>query len=124
MKKEDLELFIKLYEDIDILSSKIFRYAKEKYEDQLEFGRYSSDCDFELDERGLDIEYEKYGHDCPTSAYLPTIPLDYVVDESLWKQFLDKYFEAEIAKQKEAEKRKAEEEYQRYLKLKAKYETL
>lgn len=124
MKKEELELFIKLYEDIDILSSKIFRYVKEKYEDQLEFGRYSSDCDFELDEDGLHIQYEDYGYDLREYAYLPTIPVDYIADESLWKQFLDDYFEAEIAKQKEEEKRKSEEEYQRYLKLKAKYETV
>lgn len=92
MKKEELELFIKLYEDIDILSSKIFRYAKEKYEDQLEFGRYSSDCDFELDENGLRIQYEDYGYDLGKCAYLPTIPLDYVADESLWKQFLDEHY--------------------------------
>ena len=124
MEKEELKLFIKLHEDLDVLSSKIFRYAKEKYEEQLEYGGFSTDSGFMLDNDGLEIKYFDYGYDCSMQAFLPTIPLDYVVDESLWKQFLDEHFEAKIAKKKEEEKRKSEEEYQRYLKLKAKYETV
>lgn len=121
MTVKKLRLFIKLQEELYILSSKIFRYAKEKYEGQLAFGRYSSYCDFLLDENGLGIKYDDFGRDYSDCVFLPAIPLDCVADESLWKQFLDDYFERKIAKQK---RKTEEEEYQYYLRLKEKYETV
>ena len=127
MNVQDIKNFIKVKEELSNLSFDIFYYVKEKYVDQLEFGRYSSYSKYYfINEKELCIEYYEYGYDCYNENWLPKIPIEFLEEETSWKKFLDDYYEK---KKKEKEEKKAKEEQDKedrerelYKKLKQKFE--
>lgn len=123
MTVEDIKTFVRLEEELDNLCSTIFYYVKEKYVKQLDFNKYSSYRKYYVTLSGVSIEYEDYGYDLLATNCLPTIPFELLEIDSSWQQFLDDYYKKKI---EESEQKKAEEdnEYELYMKLKEKYETI
>ena len=127
MKTKDFETFIKLKEEISLLADKIFHYVKEKYVDQLQFGRLSEIDGEDLYESGLEIKYYYYGYDIYDCDHLPTIPIQLLENERSWKKFIDDYYGTKIAEEEKKKQRelqaKEEKERELYNKLKEKYES-
>ena len=92
MKVKDLKSFIKLDKEISTLCVNIFNYVKENYIHKLRYGTDSLFCGKFLNEDGLLIKYYDY-ENIMSYQYLVTIPLHLLNDESLWKKFLDEYYD-------------------------------
>lgn len=120
MKQEYIKAYAKLREELDLLANKIFNYVYDNYNRFLEFESYSRHCDINVHDDVLEIIYFDYYDNCDR-YYLPSIPINLLDDESLWKKFLDEYYELEIAEEEAEKKDKEKEERELYEELKKKY---
>lgn len=122
MTVEDIKTFIKLEEELDNLCSTIFYYVKDKYVEQLDFNKYSSYSKYYVTLSGISIEYKDcYGRDNRRNC-LPVIPYELLEVDSSWQQYFDDYFKEKIKESKQ--KAIEDSEYELYMKLKEKYETI
>ena len=127
MKKteEIFNNYIESYKAIEALCYKIWRYVYENYLDFLEYGKYSSFDEWELEDNHLSIKYYRTCYDLVDTAWLEDIPLDVIYNDT-WKEFIDEHYNKIKAKE-EAKKvvREAKEKTKRqklYEKLKQEFE--
>lgn len=121
MKLQDIQTYLRLKKELDDLCIAIFTYVKKKYEKQLEFGWYSTYCDYSITKTELCIDYCDYSYGRQEEDYLPDIPLELLESETSWQKFLDNYYEK---KKKEKEEKKAKEEQAKENKEREIYERL
>lgn len=119
--KTYLKMKVRIEEELNNLCSNIFSYVKDKYVEQLEFGRFSRYHTYFVNKESICIEYYEYGYDCHSEDYLPDIPLELLESETSWQKFLDDYYEK---KKKEKEEKKAKEEQAKENKEREIYERL
>lgn len=123
MNIQDIKTFIRVYNKLEDVSTKIFQYIKDNYLDQLRFGRYSRYQEFFIIANRLYISYYNPANELGECSYLPSIPIELLETESSWQQFLDSDFEKRRQKDKERKAlEKENKERELYEKLKKKYE--
>lgn len=127
MKLQDIKTMLNTKQELEKLSSVIFDYVKDKYQDLLKYNSRSAYDDFyEIDEKHLSVRYYDHGYTLYETEFLPDIPIELIENESDWKSFLDKHYEKEKeVKEKWAkieEQEKENKERKLYEELKKKYE--
>lgn len=127
MKKmeEIFNNYIESYKTIDAFCYKIWRYIYQNYLEFLEFGKYSSFDEWELEDNKLLIRYYRTSYDLVETAWVERIPLDVIYNDT-WKEFIDNHYNKIKAKEEaEKEVREAKEKIKRqklYEELKQEFE--
>lgn len=113
LTKELLEGYKAGFEVIDELVSEIFDYIYENYKEFLNFGKYSTLEDWEIEDNCLDLKYYDRGYDIYEYCWFTGIPLDTLVNDT-WKDYIQEHFKKQVEeRQAKAAKAAAKEKEMR-----------